>query len=37
MKPILEIKNLKTHFFKKEGVVKAVDDISFHINPGEIV
>ena len=37
MKPILEIENLKTYFFKKEGVVKAVDDISFHINPGEIV
>ena len=37
MKPILEIKNLKTHFFKKEGIVKAVDDISFHINAGEIV
>ena len=37
MKPILEVENLKTYFFTKEGVVKAVDDISFHINPGEIV
>ena len=37
MKPILEVENLKTYFFTKAGVVKAVDDISFHINPGEIV
>src|SRR5210317_527279 len=37
MKPILTVENLKTYFFRKEGVVKAVDDISFHINPGEIV
>jgi peptide/nickel transport system ATP-binding protein len=37
MEPILTVEHLKTHFFKKEGVIKAVDDISFHINPGEIV
>lgn len=26
--PILEVKNLKTHFFDSEGVEKAVDGIS---------
>lgn len=34
---LLRIKNLKTFFFIPEGVVKAVDDISFHIDHGEIV
>ncbi len=34
---LLEIKNLKTSFFLPEGVVKAVDDISFHVGDGEIV
>jgi oligopeptide/dipeptide ABC transporter ATP-binding protein len=28
-------KNLKTYFYTEDGVVPAVDDISFHINPGE--
>ncbi|MHC2995573.1 MAG: ABC transporter ATP-binding protein [Candidatus Atribacteria bacterium] len=35
MKTLLEIKNLKTHFFTHEGIVKAVDGISFRINQGE--
>ncbi len=35
MKTLLEIKNLKTHFFTHEGTVKAVDGISFKINQGE--
>jgi peptide/nickel transport system ATP-binding protein len=35
MDKLLEIKNLKTYFFTEDGVVPAVDDISFHINPGE--
>lgn len=35
MDKLLEIKNLRTHFFTEEGVVPAVDNISFHINPGE--
>ena len=41
-KPILEIKNLKTHFpiaknlfGKTTAVVKAVDDVSFDVYPGE--
>ena len=32
---LLEINNLKTYFFTRGGVVKAVDDVSFTINPGE--
>jgi len=35
MKTLLEVKNLKTHFFTHEGTVKAVDGISFRINQGE--
>jgi len=35
-KPLLEVKSLKQHFDVGKGsVVKAVDDISFHIKPGE--
>lgn len=33
--PILEVKNLKTQFFTQDGVVKAVDDVSFYVMPGE--
>ncbi len=32
---VLEIKHLKTHFFTRHGVVKAVDDISFGLRKGE--
>ncbi len=32
---ILEVKNLKTYFYTDEGVVRAVDGISFHIKKGE--
>jgi peptide/nickel transport system ATP-binding protein len=32
---ILEIKNLKTYFFTRNGVVKAVDGIDFDIRKGE--
>lgn len=35
MKTLLEIKNLKTHFFTHEGIVKAVDGVSLKINQGE--
>lgn len=32
---LLEVKNLKTYFFTRAGVVKAVDDVSFVIKPGQ--
>lgn len=34
---LLDIKNLVTYFFIPEGTVKAVDDVSFHVNEAEIV
>ena len=33
---ILQIKNLKTHFFTRDNIVKSVDDISLEIPSGEI-
>ncbi len=33
---LLEIQNLKTHFFTREGVVKAVDGVDFDVRVGEI-
>ena len=35
--PILKISGLKTHFFTRDGVVKAVDGVDFEVYPGEIV
>lgn len=32
---MLEVNNLKTYFFTRGGVVKAVDDVSFTMKPGE--
>lgn len=34
---LLKVTNLKTHFHTRDGVVKAVDGISFTLNPGEIL
>ena len=34
-KLLLEIKDLKTHFFTEEGVVKAVDGVDFEVYQGE--
>jgi oligopeptide/dipeptide ABC transporter ATP-binding protein len=33
--PLLNIRNLRTHFFTRRGVVKAVDGVSFQVWPGE--
>src|ERR1700728_1577396 len=33
--PILDIAGLKTWFFTRDGVVRAVDCVSFHVLPGE--
>ena len=32
---MLEVKNLKTHFRTQDGIVKAVDGVSFSLEPGE--
>ena len=37
MAPILKINNLKTHFFTKAGILRAVDGVSLEIGAGEIV
>ena len=34
---LLEVSHLKTHFFTERGVVRAVDDVSFQVNQGEIL
>lgn len=35
--PLLDVKNLQTQFQTEEGVVKAVDDVSFSVGSGKIV
>ena len=34
-KELLRVNNLKTYFYSDRGIVKAVDDVSFHVNEGE--
>ena len=34
-RPILEVKDLRTYFHTRTGVVKAVDGVNFELYPGE--
>jgi oligopeptide transport system ATP-binding protein len=34
---VLAVNNLRTHFFTDEGVVKAVDGVSFSLSKGEVI
>ena len=34
---LLDVKNLRTEFKTKKGIVHAVDDVSFHVDKGEIL
>ena len=34
---VLTVEGLRTHFFTKAGVVKAVDDVSFTVDRGEVL
>ena len=35
--PTLEVEGLKTWFFTRAGIVKAVDEISFSVDQGKIL
>ena len=37
MAHLLEVNHLKTHFPTRAGLVRAVDDVSFQIDPGELL
>ena len=37
MPPILTVDRLQTHFFTEDGVTRAVDGVSFTVDPGETV
>src|SRR5882724_3249087 len=35
VEPILAVDGLRTWFFTRDGIVRAVDGVSFHVMPGE--
>ena len=35
--PLLEVKNLRTFFKTKRGIVKAVNDVSYSLEPGKTI
>jgi peptide/nickel transport system ATP-binding protein len=37
MENLLEVKDLKTYFYTEDGVIPAVDGVSFEVKPGEII
>ena len=37
MKPLLEVRNLTTNFYTQDGIVQAVDDVSYDVNVGETI
>ena len=37
MSKLLEVNNLTTHFFTQDGVVKAVDGITYDLEEGEVL
>ncbi len=36
-KPLLDVQDLKTYFYTDDGIVKSVDGVSIHVNPGEFL
>ncbi len=34
---MLELHDLRTHFFTKQGVIRAVDDVNFSVKKGEVI